>query len=159
MGVFTKKNRNEYMPSYQAVSQTVNPTEPVVVSRLGKSLFLKGELHAQEEVLIEGQVEGSIKADGLVVIGKNGKVIADITAREIIIRGEVTGNVTGIEKVEIIPLGVLNGNIISQRVVLAEGAIFKGNIDMSVKDAPRKGLQDTKAVSPGPKVQSPESGK
>lgn len=138
MGVFTKKTRNEYIPSYQAANQTIKPIEPVITSKLGKSLQLKGELHAQEEVVIEGKVEGTIKSDGTVVIGKSGQVIADIKAREIIIKGEVTGNVTGIEKVEIIPLGILNGNIVSQRVVLAEGAVFKGNIDMSVKETAKK---------------------
>ena len=109
-------------------------------------MLLKGELLAEEEVLIEGTLEGTIKSDGLVIVGKSGRVTAEIHAREVIIRGEVTGNVTGMEKVEIIPMGVLNGNIVSQRVVLAEGAIFKGNIDMSVKGGEKAAAPEKKSV-------------
>lgn len=156
MGVFTKKTRNEYVPSYQAPNQPIKPIEPVFTSKLGKSLLLKGELHAQEEVVIEGKVEGTIKSDGMVVVGKTGVVIADIVAREIIIKGEVTGNVTGTEKVEIIPMGILNGNIQSQRVVLAEGAIFKGNIDMSVKEKPKNVVSEQNKTDNKPVQTKPQ---
>ncbi|MCK5004328.1 MAG: polymer-forming cytoskeletal protein [Candidatus Aminicenantes bacterium] len=108
-------------------------------SFIGRSMKLKGNLSAEEEILIEGIVEGSIKMKHNVIIGKSGKVKADIIAREIIIKGEVNGNVHGHVKVEIVPGGVLNGDIISEKVVLAEGAKFKGNIDMSIKnDEPEK---------------------
>lgn len=103
-------------------------------SFIGRSMKLKGNLSAEEEILIEGIVEGSIKMKHNVIIGKSGKVKADITAKEIIIKGEVNGNVHGQVKVEIVPGGVLNGDIISEKVVLAEGAKFKGNIDMSIKN-------------------------
>ena len=146
MGVFNKKSQSSYNP-FPAPSQPVRTAEPAAQSRLGKTLQLKGELLAKEEVLVEGKLEGTIKSDGIVVIGKAGRVTADIFAREIVIKGEVNGNVTGSEKVEIVPMGVLNGNIISKRVVLAEGAIFKGNIDMSIKDAQQKKLQESNAAA------------
>ncbi len=103
-------------------------------SFIGRSMKLKGNISAEEEILIEGIVEGSIKMKHNVIIGKSGKVKADITAKEIIIKGEVNGNVHGHNKVEIVPGGVLNGDIISEKVVLAEGAKFKGNIDMTIKN-------------------------
>ncbi len=102
-------------------------------SFIGKSMKLKGNISSDEEIVIEGIVEGTIKINHNVVIGKSGKVKADITAKAIIIKGVVNGNVNGIEKVEIVPGGVLNGDIISEKVVLAEGAKFKGSIDMSGK--------------------------
>ncbi len=102
-------------------------------SVIGKSMKLKGNISSDEEILIEGKVEGTIKMKHNVVVGKSGKVKADISAREIIIEGEVNGNVHGLVKVEIMPGGILNGDIISEKVVLAEGAKFKGSIDMSVK--------------------------
>ena len=102
-------------------------------SVIGRSMKVKGNVSADEEILIEGIVEGTIKMKHNVVIGKSGKVKADIYAKEIIIRGEVNGNVNGQVKVEIVPGGILNGDIISEKVVLAEGAKFKGNIDMSIK--------------------------
>ncbi len=102
-------------------------------SLIGRSMKLKGNISSDEEIQIEGIVEGTIKMKHNVIIGRSGKVKADITAREIIIKGEVNGNVHGQVKVEIVPGGVLNGDIISEKVVLAEGAKFKGNIDMSVR--------------------------
>ncbi len=143
MGVFSKNKQSLYTPS-QATVLINREQETGKSSRLGRTMLLKGELHAKEEVLIEGALEGTIKSDGIVIVGKSGRVLADINAREVIIKGEVTGNVTGLEKVEIVPHGVLNGNIVSQRVVLAEGAIFKGNIDMTVKESSKKGSVDNK---------------
>jgi cytoskeletal protein CcmA (bactofilin family) len=103
-------------------------------SVVGKTLLIKGEMFSDEEVLIEGTIEGNLNINNRVVVGKNGVVNADIDAREVVIKGEVNGNVKGQFKVEIVPDGILNGNIISQRVVLAEGAVFKGNIDMTPRD-------------------------
>ncbi|MEN8222526.1 MAG: polymer-forming cytoskeletal protein [Acidobacteriota bacterium] len=114
-------------------------------SVIGRSMKLKGNVSADEEILVEGRIEGTIKMKHNVIVGKSGKVKADITAREIIIRGEVNGNVHGTVKVEIVPGGVLNGDIISEKVVLAEGAKFKGNIDMTVKNGePEKKLKPVK---------------
>lgn len=102
-----------------------------VRSVIGKTLLVKGELSSDEEVLIEGKIEGKIKANNRLIIGKHGTVQADIEANEVIIRGTVNGNVSCSYKIEIVPEGILNGNIVSEKVVLAEGAIFKGSIDMT----------------------------
>lgn len=114
-------------------------------SHIGKTLWIKGQVSSDEEVIIEGNIEGKLKIKHRVVVGKNGVVNADIEAREVIIKGIVNGNVRGNYKVEIVPEGVLNGNILSQRVVLAEGAVFKGNIDMSTDEEPAAVTGDTAA--------------
>ena len=100
-------------------------------SFVGKNLFIKGELFAEEEVLIEGKVEGKLNVKHKVVIDKSGVVNADIEAREVLIIGTVNGNVNCSYRAEIVAEGILNGNIIAQRVKLADGAVFKGNIDMT----------------------------
>lgn len=100
-------------------------------SFVGKNLFIKGELFAEEEVLIEGKVEGKLNVKHKVIIEKSGIVNADIEAREILIIGTLNGNVKCSYRVEIVAEGILNGNIVAQRVKLADGAIFKGNIDMT----------------------------
>jgi cytoskeletal protein CcmA (bactofilin family) len=120
-------------------------------SVIGRSMKLKGNISAEEEILIEGKVEGTIKMKHNVIVGETGKVKADITAREIIIKGEVTGNVHGNVKVEIVPGGILNGDIISEKVVLAEGAKFKGNIDMSVSQE-----ETVKKIKPVKEPEKPE---
>ena len=116
-------------PSAPTFSEAVPSNQ--LKSIVGKTLFVKGKVFSDEEVLIEGKIEGQLHIKHRVVVGKSGIVNADIDAREVVIKGTVNGNVKGSYKVEIVPDGVLNGNIISQRVVLAEGAIFKGNIDMT----------------------------
>ena len=125
MGVFKKDESVKPVSTIKTVE--ANPNRSVI----GKTLFIKGELSSDEEVLIEGKIEGKIKIQHRVIIGKNGTVNADIEAREVVIKGAVNGNVNCSYKVEVIPEGILNGNIVSERVVLAEGAIFKGNIDMN----------------------------
>lgn len=143
MSVF-KKSENIRSNTY-----TVQDGVQKIKSLIGKSLFIKGDIHSDEELLIEGKVEGKLNVKNRVIIGKNGIVNAEIKAREIIIRGKVNGDVTASYKVEIEPEGILNGNIFSQRVHLTEGAIFKGNIDMSSKD---KDLPVNKSVEKGKEV-------
>ncbi|MCP4216152.1 MAG: polymer-forming cytoskeletal protein [bacterium] len=131
MGVFNRKHEVE-----RSTPATFSSSAPVErqQSVIGKTLFIKGEVNSDEEVIIDGKIEGKLNIRHRVVVERNGVVNADIEAREVVIKGTVNGNVKGNFKVEIIPEGVLNGNIISQRVVLAEGAVFKGNIDMTVKE-------------------------
>jgi len=103
-------------------------------SLIGDTIVINGEIESEEEIIIEGRIEGFIRSKGLVIVEKKGVVDAEIDASEVVVIGKVNGNVTGIKKVEIKPNGEVNGNIKSQRVVLAEGAVFKGNIDMSSRD-------------------------
>jgi len=141
MSVFKKKDEPNYTgkPGFQ-YDRTTTPSHPDTpipgssTSIVGKTIFVKGNIFSDEEVLIEGKVEGQINIKNRVVVGKSGIVNADIEAQEVIVKGTVNGNVKGNYKVEIVPDGVVNGNIVSRRVVLAEGAIFKGNIDMPLKE-------------------------
>jgi cytoskeletal protein CcmA (bactofilin family) len=103
-------------------------------SVIGETILINGEIESEEEILIEGKIEGFVKSKGLVVVGKSGVVDAEIDAFDVIVLGKVNGNVSGVNKVEIKPDGEVNGNIVSQRVVLAEGSIFKGSIDMSSRE-------------------------
>jgi cytoskeletal protein CcmA (bactofilin family) len=117
------------------------PTRPEASQRLerdivniGKSVVIKGELNGSEDLTIEGQVEGPIQLrDNVLTIGPNGKIKAQIFAKAVIILGEVTGNVTASEKVDIRDNGSVDGDIISPRVAIAEGAHFRGSVDMQRK--------------------------
>ncbi len=113
---------------------TQTSTVEAKTSVIGKTLFIKGNVFSDEEVFIEGKIEGQLHIKHRVIIGTNGLVNADIEANEIIIKGTVNGNVKGNSKVEIVPNGVLNGNILSPTVKLAEGAVFKGSVDMTKKE-------------------------
>jgi cytoskeletal protein CcmA (bactofilin family) len=98
---------------------------------IGKSVIIKGELSGSEDLTIEGQVEGKIELrQNVLTIGANGKIKAQVFAKAVIILGEVTGNVTATEKVDIRDNGSVDGDITSPRVAIAEGAHFRGSIDM-----------------------------
>ena len=98
---------------------------------IGKSVVIKGELNGSEDLTIEGQVEGKIELrQNVLTIGPNGKIKAQVFAKAVIILGEVTGNVTASEKVDIRDNGSVDGDIASPRVAIAEGAHFRGSIDM-----------------------------
>ncbi|MGH9312153.1 MAG: bactofilin family protein [Vicinamibacterales bacterium] len=98
---------------------------------IGKSVVIKGELNGSEDLTIEGQVEGKIELrQHVLTIGPNGKIKAQIFAKSAIILGEVHGNVTATEKVDIRDNGSVDGDIAAPRVAIAEGAHFRGSIDM-----------------------------
>src|SRR5918992_3798725 len=98
---------------------------------IGKSVVIKGELSGSEDLTIEGQVDGRIDLKGNVLtIGPNGKIKAEIFAKAVVVLGEVTGNVNASEKVDIRDNGSVDGDIASPRVAIAEGAHFRGSVDM-----------------------------
>ena len=98
---------------------------------IGKSVVIKGELNGSEDLTVEGQVEGKIELrQSVLTIGPNGRIKAQVFAKSVIILGEVTGNVTASEKVDIRDNGSVDGDITSPRVAIAEGAHFRGSIDM-----------------------------
>ena len=98
---------------------------------IGKSVVIKGELNGSEDLTIEGHVEGKIELRRHVLtIGPNGKIKAQVFAKSVIVLGEVTGNVTASEKVDIRDNGSVDGDIVSPRVAIAEGAHFRGSVDM-----------------------------
>lgn len=98
---------------------------------IGKSVVIKGELSGSEDLTIEGHVEGKIELrENVLTIGPNGKIKAEVFAKAVIVLGEVTGNVTASEKVDIRDNGSVDGDIASPRVAIAEGAHFRGSVDM-----------------------------
>jgi cytoskeletal protein CcmA (bactofilin family) len=98
---------------------------------IGKSVVIKGELSGSEDLTIEGHVEGRIELrENVLTIGPNGKIRAEVFAKSVIVLGEVSGNVTASEKVDIRDNGSVDGDIASPRVAIAEGAHFRGSVDM-----------------------------
>ena len=106
------------------------------VVNIGKSVVIKGELNGSEDLTIEGHVEGKIELkDHALTIGPNGKIKAQVFAKSVIVLGEVHGNVTATEKVDIRDGGSVDGDIVSPRVAIAEGAHFRGSVDMQRRGA------------------------
>ena len=104
------------------------------VVNIGKSVVIKGELNGSEDLTIEGHVEGKIELrDHVLTIGPNGKIKAELFAKSVVVLGEVVGNVSASEKVDIRENGSVDGDITSPRVAIAEGAHFRGSVDMANK--------------------------
>jgi cytoskeletal protein CcmA (bactofilin family) len=111
------------VPSTMSTNQ--NPT------LLGRSVVMHGELSASEDLLIEGQFEGTIKLqDHCLTIGTKGQVKAEVHARQVVVHGSVNGNVTAREKIEIRKTGQVLGDLVATGVAIEDGAYFKGSIEI-----------------------------
>ena len=119
---------------------------------IGPSIRIKGEVSGDEDLLIQGRVAGTINLKAHeVIVGESGQVFADIIAKTIRIDGKVNGDITGMENVVISKLGNVRGNIIAPRVLLEDGAMFKGSIDMDPGDSAAKAVpQGNREPAPFP---------
>ena len=117
--------------------ETIRSQNPRDVVNIGKSVVIKGELNGSEDLTIEGHVEGKIELrDHVLTIGPNGRIKAQLFAKSVVVLGEVIGNVSASEKVDIRENGSVEGDITSPRVAIAEGAHFRGSVDMAQKGKP-----------------------
>ena len=108
------------------------PTPAVI----GSSMYIKGDISTREELVVDGEVDGTLESHSLLTVGPKGKVRADIKAREVVIFGSVHGNIEAAEKIAIRGEGSLVGNIKTAGISIDDGAYFKGSIDI-VRPEPR----------------------
>jgi len=119
------------------------------IVNIGKSVVIKGELNGSEDLTIEGHVEGTIQLkDHVLTIGPNVRIKAQVFAKSVIVLGEVTGNVTASDKVDIRDNGSVDGDIVSPRVAIAEGAHFRGSVDMQRKAGAAQPAKPAQASQP-----------
>jgi cytoskeletal protein CcmA (bactofilin family) len=131
------------------------------IVNIGKSVVIKGELNGSEDLTIEGHVEGTIQLrDHVLTIGPNGRIKAQVFAKSVIVLGEVTGNVTASDKVDIRDNGSVDGDIVSPRVAIAEGAHFRGSVDMQRKAGavPAQPTKPATAAPPAAQPPAPQQG-
>lgn len=120
-------------PSAPAAMNPEPPRRSSTGATIGPSIFIKGDLSGEEDLVIEGRVEGKVDLkQNNVTVGKNGRVRADVFGKVVIIEGEVDGNVFAREQAILRQAGAIRGNITAPRVVLEDGSRFKGSIDMEV---------------------------
>ena len=147
-------------PGATTVGTPVHNRESDIVN-IGKSVVIKGELNGSEDLTVEGSVEGTIQLrDHVLTIGPHGRIKAQVFAKAVVVLGEVSGNVTASEKVDIRDNGSVDGDIISPRVAIAEGAHFRGSVDMQRKAGAVQPKGEAKAAAtvvsaPQPQPQAP----
>jgi cytoskeletal protein CcmA (bactofilin family) len=115
-------------PSY--TPPTPRPEPASQPAAIGQAMNIKGQIYAREHLMVDGEVEGSVQSESQLTVGPNGKVRANIKAREVIIFGSVRGNVEVIEKIAIREQGSLVGDIKAAGISIDDGAYFKGSIDI-----------------------------
>ena len=141
------------MPS--APVKTPEPETPRGVASIGKSVMIKGQIFSREDLYLDGEMEGTVEVpEHRLTIGPHGKLQAGIKAREVVVLGAISGNVEASEKIDIRKEAKLVGDIKTGRIVIEDGAYFKGSIDIvkpeAGKPAPPPRPQPAPAVSAAP---------
>ena len=144
-------------PSSETRSSTRNPRDSgggnSDVANIGKSIAIKGDLTGNEDISIEGKVDGKVELpNNQLTIGANGVVHAEVKAKSVVVVGRVSGNVNGTERIEIQATGIVEGDVTSPRLVVAEGAILNGSIHMSHKDGAATASAAPTPAGPGPEA-------
>jgi cytoskeletal protein CcmA (bactofilin family) len=110
------------------------------MAHIGKSVIIRGELSGSEDLYLDGEVEGNISlTEHNLIVGPNGRVRANVIAKDVVVHGKVDGNIQGHDRVELKKSAVLSGDISTQRIVIEDGAFFKGAIDIR-----KEGKSDSK---------------
>ena len=121
-------------------------TGGVEMANIGKSIRVKGDVEGDEDTVVEGRVEGRVSLKGHhLTIGPNGDVQGEVTANQITVVGRVSGNVIASERLEVKDSGRIDGDLYAPRLLVAEGAVINGKIEMKEKPSVSKPLP-----SPGP---------
>ncbi len=117
------------------------------VANIGKSLIIKGDLSGDEDLVIDGNVEGRINLpNNQVTVGADGRITAEIEAKSIIIVGQTAGNLTASERLEVQATAVVDGDIRAPRLLIEEGAVVNGKIEMSKSPVSARGKQPAQAA-------------
>jgi cytoskeletal protein CcmA (bactofilin family) len=116
---------------------------------LGKNVSVKGQIFSREDLTIDGEVEGTVEChEHRLTIGPNGRVHAGLKAREIVIYGSIQGNVEALEKIDIKKEAKLVGDIKTSRIMIEDGAYFKGSIDITKTVQPQPQAQPQRPAQP-----------
>ncbi len=111
------------------------------VANIGKSISIKGDLTGNEDLVIEGKVEGKVDLpNNQLTIGANGTVRAEVKAKAVSVVGHVTGNVSATERIEIQATGIVEGDVCAPRLIVAEGAVVNGSVQMGKSGKPAEGV-------------------
>jgi len=128
----------EGIPMSTLPGRGLEPEAPRGMALIGKSVHVKGQVFGREDLVIDGELDGTLELqEHRLTIGPNGKVQASIKAREVVVVGTVHGNIEASEKIDIRKDAKLVGDIKTARIVIEDGAYFKGSIDIQKPEISR----------------------
>jgi cytoskeletal protein CcmA (bactofilin family) len=144
---FLKSNTPASNPNSFNPIKTV--TAPVDQATIGRTLVIKGEITGSEALYVDGRIEGKITMpESRVTIGRNGKVDASISAREVVVMGKVTGNIECSDRVDIRSEGSVTGDVSTARISVEDGAVLKGGIQVRSADTKNQSKPADSAKAP-----------
>jgi cytoskeletal protein CcmA (bactofilin family) len=157
-----QSTENSYNQKSQSPSSGpgLNPIKtvgaPMEQATLGRSLVIKGEVSGSESLYVDGRIEGKISLpENRVTIGRNGTVQANITAREVVVMGKVSGNIDCSDRVDIRSEGSVTGDVTTQRISVEDGAVLKGGIEVRSADLKHDKGQTEWSSKPAPEAPKP----
>ena len=128
------------------------------MANIGKSLRIKGDVEGDEDTVIEGRVEGRVTLKNHhLTVGANGEVQGEVSGKQVTVVGRVTGNVVASERIEVRETGQVQGDVISPRLLVTEGALINGAITMKSPGSPTATSRPQPAPKPEPAAPRPES--
>jgi cytoskeletal protein CcmA (bactofilin family) len=147
----------EGIPLPTTPTKSAEPEAPRSAASIGKSVTIKGQIFSREDLFVDGEINGTLEAqEHRITVGPNGKVEAGIKAREIVILGTVHGNVEASEKIDIRKDARLVGDIKTSRIIIEDGAFFKGSIDITKTEAVKAPPPPPRpAPAPAPAISTP----
>lgn len=145
-------------PSPRSSAATTSSSGVRSAAHIGKSLHLKGEITGREDLLIDGEVEGTVVLEeNNLTIGPNGNVHANVKAKSLTVMGRINGNVRCSERVEIRRSGLLEGDLSTARIVIEDGAVFRGSIDIVRPAEPERAAPSVKKAAAPSTATSPSA--
>ncbi len=147
-------NAPKYSPNPNSFTPPKNVTSTMEQATIGRSVVIKGEVSGAESLYVDGRIEGTVNfGDSRVTIGRNGVVVADINAREVVVMGTVTGNIHCSDRLDIRSEGSLTGDVVTPRICVEDGAVLKGAIEVRADQQNEKthAKQETAKPTEAPK--------
>ena len=138
----------QFTPSTLNVQPVKTVTSPIEQATIGRTVLIKGEVSGSESLYIDGRIEGTLTfKDHRITVGRNGVVAANISAREVVIMGKVTGNVECSDRVDIRSEGTLTGDVVSQRISVEDGAMLRGSVQLTPAEQKHEKHEAPKAMA------------
>jgi len=143
--------------SAQNATASPLPVSPRAAACISQGIRIKGEITGKEDLFVDGTVEGKLEfGNASVTIGPNGKVKADISAREVIVRGNVDGKIEGTERVQLWNSGRVTGEVRTERLAIEDGAVLRGKVEAGKAQSQSRAAETKSKTVP---ADASESGK
>jgi len=138
-------------PTNSAANSNALPISPRASACISQGIRIKGEVTGSEDLFVDGVVEGklTLTSNSCLTVGPNGTVRADVSAREVVVRGKIEGNITGRDKVELWSTGQVTGEVHTDRLAIEDGALLRGRVEAGKQPAKAAGQKAAAATATG----------